>query len=75
MAKRLVGKATAKLISHPLANLLRNPAVHPVFTRVIVEVIVVFKASVINNAIDNLEYFLLNFKAVNHPSSFPATFL
>ncbi len=67
-AKRLVGKATAKPISHPLTNLSRNPAVHPVFIESIVKVIVVSKAIVMNIAVNKPEYFLSIFK-VGQPSS------
>jgi len=67
ITKRLVGKATAKPIIHPFTNLWRNPAVHPVFIEVIVKVIVVSKANVMIIAINKPEYFLLSFKAGNHP--------
>ncbi len=67
MTTRLVGKATTKPINHPFTKLSRNPAVHPTFIAVIVKVIVESKANVINNAIKNPEYFLLNFKSANHP--------
>jgi hypothetical protein len=67
MANMLVGKATIKPISHAFTKLSRNPAVHPTFIEVIVKVIVESKANVINNAISNPEYFLLNFKSANHP--------
>jgi hypothetical protein len=67
MTNRLVGKPTGKPIAHPFTNLSRNPAVHPVITEVIVKVIVESMAKVMNVAINNVEYFLFNFKTVNYP--------
>jgi hypothetical protein len=69
MTSRLVGKPTAKPIAHPLTNLCRNPAVQPVIIDVIVKVIVEFIASVINIAMNNIEYFLSNFIILNQSHS------
>ena len=62
----LVGKATRKPITQPFRNLLINASVHPMFIVVIVKVIVVSKAKVIKKANNKPEYFLFNFKRVNH---------
>ena len=63
---RLVGKATAKPISHPFRNLWEKSAVQPVFMEVIVKVITVSNAKVMKKATSTGEYFLLNFKAFQH---------
>lgn len=66
ITSKLVGKATANPINQPTKNLKTKPSVNPVFTIVIVKLMVVFKAIVIKNASSISEYFLPNFIKLTH---------